>query len=106
MNYVGQHVGRNEPAEFLKLDPLEQARASRSPLRVGGEMVNERVGIDENVGRRNQVVKAHGDSMMPNSSSSASRRSVSQSLRQRSMPADSRATLCFTSTATRTLVWS
>jgi hypothetical protein len=44
---IRQAVGRNEPTKLLKLDLLQQARAGRSPLRVSGKMVDERVGIDK-----------------------------------------------------------
>src|SRR5438128_459879 len=94
MGDVGQYMGRGKSPELVKLNPLQQTSARQSPFWIGGEMVNERVRIEKNIGRRDQVVESHGDSMMPNSSSSASRWSVSQSPLQRRIPADSRAMLC------------
>ncbi len=83
----------------LELDPkfagahyaLQETGASRPPLGIACEVVDECIRVDKEIGRRDEIVELHGDSMMPNSSSSASRRSVSQSPCQRSIPADSRA---------------
>src|SRR5262245_1461908 len=102
MNGVRRYVGRDETLEFLKLNPFEQTRASRSPLRVGREVVDKRVGVKKNVGGGDQIIKAHGDSMMPNSSSSAIWRSVSQSPVHFNIPADCRAMLIAGRTVTET----
>jgi hypothetical protein len=70
-----QDMGRGVGPKFVVLDACDQPRTRRPQKRIGGELVNQRVGINKQAGAREEVVKAHGRS----SSSSASARICSSS---------------------------
>src|SRR5262249_46764813 len=68
----------------------QQVATGNPKNRIGGEMIDQRIGIDENVRAQREVREDHGLSSRPNSGSSATRRSVSASPVQPIRPYDRR----------------
>src|SRR5262249_38798235 len=106
MSAVGQAVRKGDPLEFLVLDPFDQLRASAAVAGVVGEMVDERVGVQEDRVAALEIVEGHGDSRMPKSGSRTMRSSVSTSPVQGIIPAVCRARLSAGRIVTETFSWS
>ncbi len=86
MGDVADNVRRGKAVNLLAGNPVDELQASRAVAKVGGEVVNQGVGIEEQPAALGNAGEGHGDSRMPNSSSSATRRKVSASPVQRSNP--------------------
>src|SRR5690242_7775366 len=84
MGHVANHVRRGKAVNLPAGNAIDELQASRAVAQVGSEVVDKGVGIQEKPAATGNADKGHGDSRMPNSSSSATRRSVSASPVQRS----------------------
>src|SRR5438034_1302839 len=86
MGHVADHVRRGEAVKLLARNSVHELQASCAKAKVGGEVVHQGIGIEEKAAAVGNAREGHGDSRMPNSSSSATRRKVSASPVQRSKP--------------------
>src|SRR5262249_36103139 len=102
MGHVCQDVSRSKALDVLILDPLQEPGTRRAVMRVRGEVVDRRVGVQGDGRARGNLVKGHGASRMPNSSPSAICRRISGSPVHLSIPAVCSATLLSVWTVTLT----
>ena len=103
MGDLTQDVRRDEAGQVLVLDPLHQLGAGRSEGGMVGEVVNQRIRIEEDRRRGRDLGEGHGDSSTLNSSSSAIRRRTSGSPVHLSIPAVRSAQLSCGSMVMRTV---
>jgi uncharacterized membrane protein len=105
MRHLGEHVSRREARQFLVFNPLQELRARRAELRMGLEVINERIGVQEDSFARGNTGKDHcGVGSGKSSSGSIANRSASSaSPVQPISPAVCRARLESARTVIRTL---
>jgi hypothetical protein len=79
VGHVGQHMGGGAASEFLAGDAFHQQATSGPNRWFGCEMIDEDIGVNEQVNTLRDVILGHGDSKTSNSGSRAILRTVSAS---------------------------
>ncbi len=79
MANIGKDVRRRESDELLPAHAIQKLLATGAKDGMRKEMVNEDIRIDEQGRSTWDLIDSHGDSRIPNSSSSASRSALSAS---------------------------
>ena len=76
---IREHVRRSKALDLSPSDAFHELLASRALMGVCRSVVNKRIGVEKDLTAVGDACKGHGDSRMPNSSSSAICRSISTS---------------------------